>query len=585
MQEVAKMRELMAVALGEEEADLAIVNAQVVNVYTREVLKGSSILVKGERIAYVGPNPPRAIGSKTRVIDAQGKVVIPGFIDGHTHIFSICSLEEVVRYAILGGTTTIITELAEVANPLGYGVLGELIKVSRGQAIKLFFTLPPMGSISQTLKKHAITARELRRLLKEREVIGLGESYWAQVIGGDERQLKLISEVKKMGGKVEGHSSGARGSKLQAYISTGISSCHEPIESSEVLERLRLGLYVLVREGEVRRELEAISKIKDEKVSFRRLVLSTDGLSPKEYIRDGYMDFVVQKAIGLGWEPLLAIQMATLNVAQHFCLDDFLGGIAPGKYADMLIIPDLETIKPEYVISNGRVVAQGGRLLEQIRKPDYPEALKASIKLPRDFTSEDFLLPVANGRSVKVRVIRQVTDLLTQEEVIELPLEDGKLMVDTARDIVKVAAIERTYLPGKTFVGLIKGLGLKSGAIATSTSWDCSAIIVVGANEADMAGAVNRVKRLGGGIVVYAKSRVLSELALPLGGIFSTEPMEVLERKMAQLQEAGSSLGCRSSDIRLTISVLSTSAIPYLRICEDGLFNIRENRLVSFIVG
>ena len=586
MKETDKMRELMAVALGEKEADLAIVNGDIVNVYTGEVLKGDSVLIKGDKIAYVGGNTGRAIGSGTEVIDAKGKVVVPGFIDGHTHIYTICSIEETIKYAILGGTTTIITETSEMANSLGYEVIEKLLETAQDQPIKIFFTLPPMGSISPTISEHAITTEGLRKLLRKKEIIGLGESYWAQVVGGDERQLELISETKKWGKKVEGHGSGARGNKLQAYVTTGVSSCHEPITADETLERLRLGLYVLVREGEIRRELEAISKIKDEAISFNRLVISTDGLGPKEFVSDGYMDFVVQKAINLGWNPLLAIQMATINVAQHFALDDSIGGIAPGRYADIVIVPDLETIKPEYVISNGRLAARADKLLIEPRRYNYPKSMRNSIHLSRNFTADDFIIPARSSRSeVKVRVIDQITDLVTQEAVMGVPVADGQFKIDASRGLLKVAAIDRIYSPGKTFVGLIRGIGLKSGAIATSTPWDSSDIIVIGASQADMAGAVNRIKELQGGIVVLADGRVLAELALPLGGIFSAEPMESLANKMADIQQAAARLGCVSSDIRLTVSVLSTSAIPYLRICEQGLFNIRENRFVDLVVG
>jgi len=586
IREVEKMRQLMAVALGEKEADLAIINGDIVNVYTGEVLKGDTILVKGDRIAYVGSNAEKSIGSRTEVIDAKGKVVIPGFIDGHTHIHTVYSIEELVKYAIKGGTTTIITETSELANPLGYEVVSELLRAAKNQPLKIFFTLPAMGSISPSLNEHAITADKLRKLVKKKEVLGLGESYWAQVIGGDQRLLELIAESKAQGKKVEGHSSGARGNKLQAYIATGVSSCHEPITAEEVLERLRLGLFVLVREGEIRRELEAISTIKDEGISFNRLVLSTDGLSPRELVHDGWMDFVVQKAIKLGWSPVLAIQMATINIAQHFALDDILGGIAPGRFADLVIIPDLKRIKPEWVINNGQVLLRDGELIFEPRKHNYSQLLKDSIRLFKDFKAGDFAIPVKRGQGeVKVRVIDQVTDLITQEAVMNIPVSDGELKPDTSRDLLKVAAIDRSYSPGKSFVGFIRGIGLKSGTIATSAPWDSADIMVLGASEADMAGAVNRIMELHGGIVVYASGKVLAELPLPLGGVFSTAPMEVLAKQMDEIDRAAASLGCTSSHIKITLSILSTSAIPYLRICEQGLFNIRENRFVDLIVG
>ena len=577
--------ELMKVALGEAEADLAIVNGSIVNVYTGEV-EGASVLIKGDKIAYVGKDIGKAIGSSTRVIDAAGKTLIPGLIDGHTHIDSIYSISEVLRYAIKGGTTTIITETSNIASALGYEGVIQFLASIKNQPIKVFVTAPPMVTISPVTEEHALSVKELRKLLRRKEVIGLGEPYWGGVVNGNQRVLDLITETINWGKKVDGHSAGATGKKLQAYISSGVSSCHEPISAEEVRERLRLGLFVLIREGEIRRELEAISQIKGENIALTRLALSTDGIGPWQLISDGYMEFVVQKAINLGFSPVQAIQMATINTAQHFAIDDVIGGIAPGKYADIVIIPDLGTIRPEYVISNGQVVAQNGQPVVLPRKHRYPKSIRNSIHLARNFAAGDFAIPVESSRrQVKVRLIDQVTNLVTREEFVDMPVSDGQLKPDTGKDILKVAAIERSYGTGKSFVGLIRGIGLKRGAIATSATWDCGDIIVVGADETDMAQAVNRVKELAGGMVVCAGNRILAEIALPVAGGISTEPMETIADKLYRVQQAATDLGCNFPDIRITLAVLPTPAIPFLRICEHGLVNLRDNRFVDLIVG
>jgi adenine deaminase len=578
--------ELMKVALGEAEADLAIVSGSMVNVYTGEVVDGASVLIKGDKIAYVGKDAGKSIGSSTKVIDAAGKTLIPGLIDGHAHIDSLCSISEILRYAIKGGTTTIITETSNIASVLGYEGVIQFLASIRNQPIKVFITAPPMVTLSPVTEEHAITVGELRKLLRRKEVIGLGEPYWGGVVNGDRRVLDLIAETINLGRKVDGHSSGARGNKLQAYISSGVSSCHEPTTAEEVMERLRLGLFVLIREGEIRRELEAISKIREENINFTRLALSTDGVGPWQLISDGYMEFVVQKAIDLGFSPTLAIQMATINTAQHFGIDDVIGGIAPGKYADIVIIPDLRTIHAEYVISNGQVVAQNGQPVVLPRKHNYPKSTQNSINLAGNFTAGDFAIPVEGSRRrVKVRVIDQVTNLVTREEFIDMPVSGGQLKPDASKDILKVAAIERSYRTGKSFVGLIRGIGLKHGAIATSAVWDCGDIIVVGAEETDMAQAVNRVKELGGGTVVCAGNRILAEISLPVAGVISTQPTETIASKLHDIQEAATKLGCNLPDTRITLAVLTTPAIAHLRICESGLFNLRQNRFVDLIVG
>ena len=575
----------MRVALGGAEADLAIVNGSVVNVYTGEIEK-ASVLIKGERIAYVGQDAEKSIGSKTSVIDAAGRTLIPGFIDGHTHVDVLYSISELLRFALQGGTTTIITETCTIATALGYEGIIHFLNSVRRQPVKLFITAPPMVTISPITEEHAIGVRELRRLFRYPEIIGLGECYWGDVVGGNRRVLDLIAETIKRGGKVDGHSAGATGKKLQAYVASGVSSCHEPTNAAEVLERLKLGLFILIREGEVRRELEAVAPIKDSGIALNRLAMSTDGVGPNQLVGDGYMEVVVQKAIDLGFAPVLAVQMATINVAQHFALDDVIGGIAPGKYADIVILPNLKTIKAEYVVSNGRVVAHNGRALVPPRKHRYPRSLYNSLRLDRDFSAEDFAIPVEGGRKeVKVRLMDQVTNLLVREEFIDMPVADSQLKPDVGKDILKVAAIERSFGTGRSFVGLIRGIGLKRGAIATSSVWDCGDIMAVSADEADMARAVNRIKELGGGTVVCAGGKIVAEIALPVAGEISTEPMEAIADKLERIQRAAKDLGAKSTDIRLTMSVLPTPAIPFLRICESGLFNLRENRFVDLIVG
>jgi adenine deaminase len=577
--------QLIKVALGEAEADLAIVNGSVLNVYTGEALEGASVLIKGDKIAYVGKNVGKSIGSSTRVIDAVGKTLIPGLIDGHAHLDSMYSLSELSRYAVAGGTTTVITETSNLAGTLAYEVTTAFLGSGKNQPIKVLFTAPPMVTLSPVTEEHAITVKELRRLLRRKEVIGLGEPYWGGVVGGNQRVLELITETIRMGRKVEGHSAGASSNKLQAYTSSGVSSCHEPITAEEVMERLRLGLFIFIREGEIRRDLEAIAKIRDENIGLTQLALSTDGIGPCQLINDGYMDFVVQKAINLGFNPILAVQMASIHPARHFGLDHLIGGIAPGKYADIVIIPDLRTIRVECVISNGQIAFQNGRLVVSPKRYKYPSSVLNSIRLARNFTADDFAIPVERNRSqVKARLIDQVTNLVTRESFADIPVADGQLKPDPSRDIIKVAAIERSYRTGKSFVGLIRGIGLKHGAIGTSYAWDCGDIMVVGTDETDMAQVINKIKQLNGGIVVCAGNRILAEIALPVAGTISTEPMETIAGRLHEIQRAATDLGCKSPDIRTTLAVLPTPAIPFLRICEHGLFNLRQNQFVDLIV-
>jgi adenine deaminase len=577
--------ELARVALGEAEADLAIVNGSIVNVYTAEVLMGDTILIKGDRIAYVGAKAGRGIGRNTRIIDAAGKVLVPGFIDGHTHMDYLVSTTELSRYAMLTGTTSIITETVEIAFRLGYAGIKEYLKSLRRQPVKFWFTLPPMGTVSPLAAGHRLKPDEVRRLLRRPDCVGLGEIYWGPVNAGCQPEMDLIAETLKAGKKVEGHSAGASGQKLQAYTGQGITSDHEPITAEEALERLRLGLTVMVREGEVRQDLETVSRIIDNKIDFRRLALSSDGIGPLQLTTLGFMDHLVQRAIDLGFPPIQAIRMGTLNVAEHFNLQDFIGGIAPGRYADILMVPALDTIKPVLIISSGNIVAQNGRVTGLPRRHSYPAFACRSVRLAKEFTPADFIVHSGSAAPVvKVRVIDQLTKVLTRGSIMELKVSRGGIEMDLSRDILKVAAIEYVYDPGRTFTAFIHGLGLKKGAVATSTCWDSADIMVAGADESDMALAVNRIKELQGGVVVCLEGEILAETAFPIASLISDEPMEVLAGTLSRVQQAAAGLGCVSEDIRTTLSVLTTPAIPYLRLSESGLFDVRANRPVELVV-
>ena len=601
-------KKLIGTAAGREKADLAILNGTLVNVYTGELLEGHGVAVKGERIAYVGKDAGQMVGSDTAVIDAAGKVLVPGFIDTHAHMCFYCSASEYLRYSMRGGTTTIVTELIEISFPLGYRGIVEYLESCRNQPVKIFGVIPPMLTPSSNVREKTINKEQLRKLLRRDDVLGLGESYWLPVLEGDSRLLELFQETIQAGKIVVGHSAGAKGSKLAAYTSSGVRSCHEPITAEEVLERLRLGLYVLAREGETRQDLEAISRIKDMDVDLRHLALVTDGIALRQLVEKGHMEAVLQKAIDLGFDPVTAVQMVTINPAEYFNLDDRVGGIAPGKYADIVVLPDLRNIKAEYVISNGRVIAKDRELRVQPKKYVFPDWMRCSIRLAKKYTPDDFLIRVPTrvpgdgasragsgdgpftgsagtaGGSVEVRVIEQVTELVTQEGRIAVPHNGGIIAADPARDLLKISCIDFQSAPGKQFVGLIKGFKLKRGAIASSMAWDLTSIVAVGASDEDLAQAVNRVIDLGGGAVVCAGGRVLAEVPLPVGGYFSDSPIEEILRQGEELQKSAAGLGSPFANTHLTLMTLTSPAIPFFRICEEGLFDVRTNSMVEFVV-
>jgi adenine deaminase len=574
---------LMNVALGREKADLSVVNARLANVYTGEFIDDCAISIKGKWIAYVGRNPEDTIGPKTEVIDVGGQTVIPGLIDGHTHLAWLCKVDEFLKYAARGGTTTIVTETLEIFLVAGYAGVVDLLESFKNQPVKIWSTAPATISISKAAR--GISREHLQELLERDDIVGLGESYWQAVLQEPDWLLALFEQTRRAGKTLEGHSAGASEKKLAAYIANGISSCHEPINAEQVLDRLRLGIHVMVREGAVRKDLAEIAKIKDLGIDLRRLVLVSDSITPADLMANGYMEALVQKAIGYGFEPINAIQMATLNVAEHFSLDHLIGGIAPGRLADFVIIPDETTIAAKAVVSNGRVIAQNGSLLVDPRSHSFSVDSLNSVKLPRELTSSDFVIRAPeNVENTKVRVMNMVTDLVTAEIEERVPVRDGQIYADLNKGIVKIAAIDRTHSPGRLFTGLIKGFGLKAGAFACSAAWDASDIIVAGTDDSDMATAVNRIHSLQGGAVVCENGKILAELPMPIFGNISDLTMKDLVQQFENVTRAAQKQGIPFPDPVLSLITLTGSAIPYLRICEEGLVNLKSGKNVSLFV-
>jgi adenine deaminase len=578
-----RTEELMHVARGEKKSDIAILNASIVNVYSGELLHRWSVTIKGEWIAYVGKEPGHTIGPHTKIIDADGKTLIPGLIDGHTHLAWLLSPYEFLKHGMIGGTTTIITETMEVFPVSGYNGVIDFLNALNDQPIKIFATAPFMASISK--RARGIPLDVLKSLLLRDDIVGLGESYWQTVLQEPEKNLPIFQEAANTGKTLEGHSAGAKAEKLMSYVIPGISSCHEPINQEEALERLRLGMYVMIREGSIRSDLDAICSIKDSGIDFRRLILVTDGIEPKDLIYKGYMETLVQKAIDCGFDPIHAIQMSTINVAEHFALDSIVGGIAPGKYADILIIPDSKTIKAEQVISKGKIIASNGRLIAVPRKHTFSIESRNSVDLPTSLMPPDFSITIKTDLPyVHVRIIDQVTPLVTKEIIKSMPVINGEIRLDTDHDILKVAAIDRRFIPGKMFVGLIRGFHLSTGAIACSAAWDTSDIIVVGENERDMSEATNRIHEIQGGAVVYANGKILEEIPLPIFGVMADISLEKIAKKMDNIKNITKALGCPFENPLLTLVTLTGAAIPFLRICEEGLVNLRDGKHLDLIV-
>jgi len=576
------MRRLVDTALGKRPADLVVKNGTLMDVYTGRMLPGRSVAMAGEWIAYVGPDAGHTVGPETRVIDAGERVICPGFIDAHTHLINYFNIPEFLSYAIPSGVTTLVTELECYGFILG----AEGVKIFLDQTdpcpVKIYALVPPMISLSPAVKPLMITPEQLAPLFENPRVIGLGESFWqGAILTSDDRVLNLIRETQKAGRSVQGHAAGAFDTKLAAYAAVGVESCHEAISTQDVLNRLEMGLYAMIREGDIRRDLEIILPLKG-KIDFRRLILVTDGTNPGLLIQKGYMQDVVQKAVDLGIDPMDAVRMVTLNPAEHLGLDTLTGGIAPGRHGDLLILPDARTMKPEMVISKGRVVAQEGGMTVKIPPAEDPDRLLNTVRAA-PISPVDLSVPksLADGEGM-VRTLDIQPGGLVAREGRALPrVISGRLAADPENDLLKIVFMERISGRGEAFVGFVRGWGQKRGAVATTLCWDAGGIIAIGENDEDLAAAVNRLIEIQGGTAVFVDGALRMDIPLGLGGYVSELKMPELAERVNRFQETMASLGSTLDFAHLTLSVLTTPAIPFIRMTEKGYHRFREDDVVA----
>lgn len=570
-EELQGMKVLSGVALGEKAPDLIIRGGKIFNVFTKELIDQESIWIKDGRIAYVGPEQGPSKDEKTIEVDADGMVILPGLIEGHTH--AVCNrygIEEFIRSLIPTGVTTVITELMETAAISGRDGIEYPVRGFEGQPVRFYYTLPPVCGLTPSEEVMAISKEEFLSFLKDPHCVGIGEIYWGNMfLAGyqSERLREWIALTLAMGKVIEGHTAGASDRKLQAYTTYGFSSCHEPITEEEVLKRLRLGYWVMIREGSIRRELPGVKGIFQRKIDFRRLILCTDGVDPGDFVEEGYLDASIRRALHLGIPPELLYQMVTINVAEHFHLDHLIGSISPGKMADLILIPSLKEFSPQFILCNGRIICKEGKPLVEPKPFYFPHSMFNTVNLGEI----NFIPPSIQG---KVRVIELVTRLVTQEKFVDLDSpEDSK-------DLLMVLAIDRLK-KGGSFMGLLKGFGLQRGAYGTTMSWDSPAMIVVGGDPVSMNTVIGRLKETQGGGVYAIGKEIVSEFQAPLCGLVSLKPIKKIREEMKHLEGSLRENGVRWDKPILTVDTLTTPAIPHLRITHRGYVRVRDRKLLN----
>ena len=556
----------LAVARGDEPADLVVRGGRVLSVFTKEWLEGDLAIVDGV-VAGLGAYE----GVET--LDVTGGFVVPGFIDAHMHLESTKLLpDEFARLVLPLGTTAVVADPHELANVLGTDGVHWLLDACAEVPLDFYFMASSCIPASRfESPRRPLGPGDLEGLLRRRRVLGLAEMMnFPGVIAGDEAELAKIELAGRA--HIDGHAPGVLGRELNAYAAAGIRSDHEALTAEEGRERLRAGMWLLIREASMARNLHALLPLVAE-LGTTNIAFCTDDRDPEDIAENGHINGMVREAVAAGIPPEDALVLASHNPAQWHRLWR-LGAIAPGYTADLLVLPNLVEFKPELVL-------KGGRTVGEIERPEVPEWVKHTVRI-QSVSSDDFRVPWdgGNGRVIGLVPDQVVTQLLT----LELTTSDGVAVADTSQDLVKIAVVERHLGTGRIGLGFVRGSGLQRGALASTVSHDAHNIVVVGVTDEDMALAVTRLAELGGGIVAVDDGAIQAELPLPVAGLLADAPLEeVIERSLA-CNDAARSLGWSGATPFLTLSFLGLSVIPSLKITDRGLVDVDRFELVPLAV-
>ncbi|MGC1401296.1 MAG: adenine deaminase C-terminal domain-containing protein [Thermodesulfobacteriota bacterium] len=578
----SKIQALIQVARGQKKATTVIKDILLVNVYSHEIQKNLSVGLFQDRIAYIGPDPQDLIGPQTQIISGLGQYLLPGFIDGHTHLDSIFTCRSYAPYALATGNTSAITEMAMIGNVFGRKGIDLFMQEAMGLPFKIFFLAPALTPPYPELETSmGMTPKEFSGLLKKPEVLGIGEAYWPRVLGLDPRVMAGYPLAHHLNKTREGHAAGARDKNLVAYVAAGATSCHESTNPDEAIERLRLGMAVMVREGFVRSELKAVAPIARMGLDLRRLMLVSDVFHPAQLLQKKGMNDLLAQAVSFGFDPITAVQTVTRNVADYFGLKD-LGGIAPGKSADLVLVDNLTDFNCLKVWTNGELIWDQGKGVKDVPPFTYPLETGESFSISR-VTPDLFCISSSTSRA-SVRTVMAVNHTITREGQAQLESKKGALQTDPDQDVLKVAVFQRREAGLRPSLGFCQGIGLKKGALATSLNWDTNNILVIGVTDQEMALAVNRLLELKGGIVVCREDRILAEMPMPVMGLISEEPLPVLTRQIEEIDRAIQSLGSALESPFLALQTFCFTGLPFIRLTDKGLADIRKKELVEMFL-
>jgi adenine deaminase len=574
---------LIDVAMGRATADLVIRNGRWVNVYSGEIIAGTDIAIVAGRFAYVGPDAGHTIGPATQVIDADGRFLVPGLCDGHMHVESgMLTVTEFARAVIPHGTTSMFIDPHEIANVLGLAGVRLMHDEAVALPINVWVQMPGCVPSAPGLENAGATigAAEVVEAMRWPQIIGLGEMMnYPGVVANAALMLAEIAATQAAGKTVGGHyASRDLGLPFHAYAAGGPADDHEGTRAEDAIARVRQGMRAMLRLGSAWYDVAAqVKAVTQQGIDPRNFILCTDDSHALTLIEDGHMDRVVRHAIAEGLTPITAIQMATLNTAQHFGLEREIGSIAPGRRADLLVTSDLAKLPVEIVVARGAVLARDGKLEAELAPAVYPASARDTVHMARALTAGDFDISAPPGAAkVRARVIGVIENQApTRALTHELAVGDGLVVMDRPADVCQIAVVERHRGTGTIANGFVSGFGYNVDcAVASTVAHDSHHMIVVGTCKNDMALAANRLREVGGGIVVIASGQELALIELAIAGLMSVEPAEIVAGKIARMIAAMGTCGCTLNNAYMQHSLLALVVIPELRMSDVGLVDV-----------
>jgi len=582
---------LIAVAAGREAAELVVQNCRLVNVNSREILDGWEVAVVKGRFAYVGPNAKHCVGADTTVFDAKGKFIIPGLCDGHMHIESgMLTPAEFAAAVIPHGTTTMFTDPHEIANVLGLSGVKMMHDEAMMQPINIFTQMPSCAPSAPGLETTGfeIGAEEVAEAMKWPGIIGLGEMMnYPGVINGDPKMLSEMAETMDANKTVGGHyASPDRGTPFHAYVAGGPSDDHEGVAEDDAVARVRQGMRSMLRLGSAWYDVESqITAVTEMGLDPRNFILCTDDCHSGTLVNDGHMNRVVRHAIDCGCDPLVAIQMATINTASHFGMERELGSIAPGRRADFIVTSSLKELPIENVFARGKCVAENGKILTDCPHYDWPSTVRETVKLGKTLEADDFILKAPEEASlVRAKVIGVIENQApTKSLEFDLPTKNGNVQI--SKGVSYLSLVERHRGTRSVTNGFVSGFGYTgSMAIASSVAHDSHHIIVVGTDREMMAAAANRLGEVGGGVTVWKDGSEVALVELPIAGLMSDSPASIVAAKAQDVVSAMTDCGCSLNNAYMQHTLLALVVIPELRISDLGLVDVNRFELTEVIL-